>query len=54
MADCVAQAGGDADALRAVAVEGGDDTTGTVVANSEVDVLLISGGAGLSTVLSAS
>ena len=55
VADCVAQAGGDAEALRAVAVEGGEDTEGAVLADSEVDVLVIGGGgAGLSAALSAS
>ena len=55
VADCVAQAGGDAEALRAVAVEGGEDTEGAVLADSEVDVLVIGGGgAGLSVALSAS
>lgn len=55
VADCVAQAGGDADALRAVAVEGGEETENAVLADSEVDVLVIGGGgAGLSAALSAS
>ena len=55
VADCVAQAGGDAEALRAVAVEGGEDTEGAVLADSEADVLVIGGGgAGLSAALSAS
>lgn len=55
VADCVTQAGGDPEALRAVAVEGGGDTQGTVLADSEVDVLVIGGGgAGLSAALSAS
>lgn len=55
VADCVAQAGGDADALKAVAVEGGEDAEGAVLADSEVDVLVIGGGgAGLSAALSAS
>lgn len=55
VADCVAQAGGDADALRAVAVEGSEEAEDTVLADSEVDVLVIGGGgAGLSAALSAS
>ncbi len=55
VADCVAQAGGDADALRAVAVEGGEEAEGAVLADSEIDVLVIGGGgAGLSAALSAS
>lgn len=55
VADCVTQAGGDAEALRAVAVEGGEDSEGAVLADSEVDVLVIGGGgAGLSAALSAS
>ncbi len=55
VADCVTQAGGDAEALRAVAVEGGGEAEKAVLADSEVDVLVIGGGgAGLSAALSAS
>lgn len=55
VADCVTQAGGDAEALRAVAVEGGAESGTAVLADSEVDVLVIGGGgAGLSAALSAS
>ena len=53
VADCVTQAGGDAEALRAVAVEGGEEAE-SVLADSQVDVLVIGGGgAGLSAALSA-
>ncbi len=45
VADCVTQAGGDAEALQAVAVEGGEETENAVLADSEVDVLVIGGGA---------
>ena len=55
VADCVTQAGGDAEALRAVTVEGGEEAESAVLADSEVDVLVIGGGgAGLSAALSAS
>lgn len=55
VADCVTQAGGDAQALRAVAVEGGADAEDAVLTDTEVDVLVIGGGgAGLSAALSAS
>ena len=55
VADCVTQAGGDAEALRAVAVEGEAEAGSAVLADSEVDVLVIGGGgAGLSAALSAS
>ncbi len=55
VADCVTQAAGDAEALRAVAVEGGGEAEKAVLADSEVDVLVIGGGgAGLSAALSAS
>ena len=53
VADCVAQAGGDAEALRAVPVEG--EAEKAVLKDAEVDVLVIGGGgAGLSAALSAS
>lgn len=55
VADCVTQAGGDAEALKAAAVEGGEETGSAVLADAEVDVLVIGGGgAGLSAALSAS
>ncbi len=55
VADCVTQAGGDAEALRAVAVQGGAEAEGAVLEDAEVDVLVIGGGgAGLSAALSAS
>ncbi len=55
VADCVAQAGGDAEALRAVPVEGQEEAGAGALEDSEVDVLVIGGGgAGLSAALSAS
>lgn len=53
VADCVTQAGGNAEALRAVPVEG--EGGETALKDTEVDVLVIGGGgAGLSAALSAS
>lgn len=49
VADCVTQAGGDAEALRAVAVEGGGEAEKAVLADSEVDVLVIGGGGAFNT-----
>ena len=55
VADCVTQAGGDAEALRAVPVEAGADSASAVLKDAQVDVLVIGGGgAGLSAALSAS
>ncbi len=55
VADCVTQAGGDAEALRAVPVEEDGETANAVLEDAEVDVLVIGGGgAGLSAALSAS
>lgn len=55
VADCVTQAGGDVEALRAVPVEGDEETKASVLEDAEVDVLVIGGGgAGLSAALSAS
>lgn len=55
VADCVTQAGGDAEALRAVPVEEDGETANSVLEDAEVDVLVIGGGgAGLSAALSAS
>lgn len=55
VADCVAQAGGDAEALRAVAVEADEGEENAVLADADTDVLVIGGGgAGLSAALSAS
>ena len=54
VADCVTQAGGDAEALRAAAVET-EEAANAVLKDAEVDVLVIGGGgAGLSAALSAS
>lgn len=51
VADCVTQAGGDADALRAVKVEAEEET---VLTDCETDVLVIgAGGAGFSAAVSA-
>ncbi len=55
VADCVAQAGGDAEALRAVAVKAEEEEENAVLADADTDVLVIGGGgAGLSAALSAS
>lgn len=55
VADCVTQAGGDAEALRAVAVEEEEGEENAVLTDADVDVLVIGGGgAGLSAALSAS
>lgn len=55
VADCVTQAGGDAEALRAVPVEADADSASAVLKDAQVDVLVIGGGgAGLSAALSAS
>lgn len=55
VADCVTQAGGDAEALRAVPVEEGAESANAILEDAEIDVLVIGGGgAGLSAALSAS
>lgn len=55
VADCVAQAGGDAEALRAVPAGDGEADAASVLEDTEVDVLVIGGGgAGLSAAVSAS
>ena len=44
VADCVAQAGGNAEALRAVAVKAEEEEENAVLADADTDVLVIGGG----------